>query len=108
MAGLITLEDAERIAEKFIRTAYRNRVGEELVIVDNEYTVERDYGWLFVVNTVGFVRTRDLEKGLVGNGPLLVLRDGGGIVRFSSAFFNPDMALSAYEQDPGQFPPERL
>jgi hypothetical protein len=77
------------------------------VIVDSEYTVERDYGWLFVVNTVGFVRTRDSEKGLVGNGPLLVLRDGSGIVRFSSAFFNPDMALSAYERDPGQFPPER-
>jgi len=105
---LITVEDAERIVEELIHSAYRNRFGEERVVVDGEYTVERDYGWLFAVNTVGFVRTRDPEKGLVGNGPLLVLRDGGGIVRFSSAFFTPDMALAAYERDPGQFPVERL
>jgi Immunity protein 35 len=104
---LILLEDAERIAEEFIHSAYRNRIGEERVIVDREYTVERDYGWFFVMNTVGFVRTRDWEKGLIGTGPLLVLRDGSGIVRFSSACLTPDVALAAYERDPGQFPLER-
>jgi Immunity protein 35 len=48
-------------------------VGEEFEI---DSTMEIEQGWLFFYNTMEFVRTRDHSYALVGNGPILVTREG--------------------------------
>ncbi len=49
--------------------------GDELGILREE-TKEIEQGWVFFYNSADYVRTRHPLSALVGNGPLLVLRDG--------------------------------
>lgn len=94
---MITKEEARRIAETYLRSLRSKPCpeGEERV-VDDEWTIERDYGWLFVYNTAEYVRTRSRRHRLIGNGPLLVRRDDGSVVEFSSAY-DGEEALAEYE-----------
>jgi hypothetical protein len=104
-AGSVVIkQDAIRIAEAHLRNLRSKPYpeGEERV-VDDEWTIERDYGWLFTFNTAEYVRTRDRRFRLIGNGPLLVRRDDGSVIEFSSAY-DGEEALAEYEADPGRFP----
>jgi hypothetical protein len=44
-----------------------------------EATREIEQGWVFFFNSMDYVRTGDHLHALAGNGPLLVLRNGGVI-----------------------------
>jgi hypothetical protein len=96
----MTREDAARIAQEFLDQIYRRDSGHPAVVVAESAAVERPYGWLFVYDTAEALRTG--EPGLVGNGPLLVRREDGKIIEFSS-FYTSESALQAYEEDPGRF-----
>jgi len=50
--------------------------GEEFEILAGE-TREVELGWVFFYNTTDYVRTGDPLQALAGNGPVLVLRNGG-------------------------------
>lgn len=97
---MITKDDAARVAQEFLDRTYRRDSGHPAVVIAESATVERPYGWLFVYNTAEALRTGG--PGLVGNGPLLVRREDGKIVQFSS-FYTSESALEAYEEDPGRF-----
>ena len=103
--SVVTKQDAIRIAETHLRNMRSKpyAAGEERV-VDDEWTIERDYGWLFIFNTAEYLRTRDRRFRLIGNGPLLVRREDGSVIEFSSAY-DSEEALAAYEADPEKFPP---
>jgi hypothetical protein len=97
---VITRDDAIRIAEEFLREVYPRE--SRPVAIAESATVEKPYGWLFVYDTAEALRTG--EPGLVGNGPLLVRRQDGRIIEFSS-FYTSASALEAYEEDPAGFRP---
>jgi Immunity protein 35 len=100
---VITKDDAVRILDDFLnRGRFGPYAGDEERVIDDELTLERDYGWLFVYNRAAYVRTKDPQQSLVGNGPVLVRREDGAVIRFSSALDNEE-ALAAYEADPARF-----
>ena len=48
----------------------------KLVIVD-EHTIEKDWGWVFFYSTDRYVETGDFRYALVGNAPVIVNRYTG-------------------------------
>lgn len=100
---MITNEEAARIAKAFVDKNFPPEAGEPPVVVDASATVEKAYGWIFHYDTATALETGDPDESLLGGGPLLVLREDGRIVRFSSAY-STDAALKAYEADPTRFP----
>ena len=52
-----------------------NSVGRQFAIM-SEYTVETEKGWVFFYNSVEFIESKDPSAQLVGNGPILVTREG--------------------------------
>lgn len=102
---MITKEEALRIADDHLnRGRFGPFTGDEERIVDDQWTVERDYGWLFTYNRAEYIRTRNPHHSLVGNGPVLVRSEDGAVIVFSSAF-SPEKALAEYEAHPEKHPP---
>lgn len=100
---MITRQDAVRIVDDYLnRGRYEPYTGDEERVIDDELTLERDYGWLFTYNRAEYFRARDPLQSLVGNGPVLIRREDGVVIRFSSAYSSEE-ALAAYEADPGKF-----
>jgi len=52
--------------------------GDELVVAD-EFTIERPWGWLFCRSSRRFLETRDLRDAIAGNAPVLVEKESGRI-----------------------------
>ena len=67
------------------------------VVAFDDTAIERPYGWFFEFGSA------EPGAGMRGAGPVLVLRETGGIVEFSSAY-DPETAAEAYEMDPARFP----
>jgi hypothetical protein len=102
---MITKDDAVRIVgEHLNRGAGGPYAGDDELLVDDAWTIEREYGWLFSYNRAAYFRTKNRRDGLVGNGPILVRRDDGAVIEFSSAYSN-EQALAEYEADPEKFRP---
>jgi hypothetical protein len=99
---VITQHTARRIVEDYLWRAFPAGSAERRMVINDEYTIERDYGWLFSYVTVEFLRTRNPDANPIGPGPILVRRDNGDAIIFPSAFFG-ERALAAYESDPGSF-----
>ncbi|MCG5220188.1 YrhB domain-containing protein [Streptosporangium soli] len=94
---MITRAEAERIVRDYVAREFPPEEGEEEFAVNDEATIERPYGWLFVYTTVSYLRTRDPEDGVLGAGPLLVLREDGRVIEFPS-YHSRESALEEYEK----------
>lgn len=71
---MINKDVAKQIAEDYFRTLY-SVPDDELVVLD-EHTMERSYGWIFFSNSKRYVETGDYRYLLAGNGPVVVEQDG--------------------------------
>ena len=91
---MITRKQAEDIV---MAELARRGAGEDVVIVDED-TVERPFGWLFVYNTRQFLETRRIADSLVGNDPWIVDRRDGSLHegRTSQTI---EQIIEAYEAD---------
>lgn len=102
----MTRDEAIRIAQTHLNRIYQRAKGHPEVVIAESAIWERPYGWLLMYDTAEAIATGDPERGLIGNGPLLVLRESGRIIEFSS-YYSGESALTAYEEDPSRFPPVR-
>jgi hypothetical protein len=58
---------------------------DEIVIVD-EATIERPWGWVFFYNSKLWLQTRDIRYALAGNAPFLVERESGRVLATGTAY----------------------
>lgn len=92
---MLSREQAREVAANRIRQRLFQRYGDNIVILD-EHTIEKAYGWIFFYQHRRFVETRKIRDGLIGNGPLLVDKETGKVVVFGS--FGPiEYWCSLYE-----------
>jgi hypothetical protein len=56
----------------------------EMIILD-EHTVEKDYGWIFYWTSRPWHEARDFRYALVGNGPIIVSRVDGALYHCGTA-----------------------
>lgn len=67
-----------------------------LVVVE-EMTLTKRYGWVFFYNSRRYIETRDIFQAIAGNGPVVILADTGEVVALGSAR-RPEEEIAAFEQ----------
>jgi Immunity protein 35 len=67
-----------------------------LVVMD-EMTLTKPYGWVFFYNSRRYLETRDILHAIAGNGPVVVLADTGEVVTLGTAR-RWEEAIAAFEQ----------
>jgi hypothetical protein len=78
----VTLDDAKNAV---LRELNKGRsVDEELVLME-EHTIAKPYGWIFFYNSRRYVETRDFLHALEGNGPVVVERRTGRMTHLGTA-----------------------
>jgi hypothetical protein len=80
---MMTRDMAEGIVEAVL-IDLSQRAQCELAIVPPG-PLERPYGWVFFYNSREFLETGDTSARLAGNGPVLVAKDDGRVIRFGTA-----------------------
>ncbi|KYG01772.1 hypothetical protein BE21_56135 [Sorangium cellulosum] len=59
--------------------------GERGVVILDEKTIEKPYGWVLFYNSRLYVETGELIHSLIGGGPIVVLSETGEVVELGSA-----------------------
>jgi hypothetical protein len=91
--GAITPERALAIAREVVAHV---APGVELVVLEDR-TLEKDYGWIFQFTTRRYLETSDPGAMVPGTGPLVVEREGGAPV-FLATSVCPEKAIEEYER----------
>ena len=81
---MIELADAHKLAADYLRRDLGPKFEDKVVILENE-TIEKSYGWIFFYQTRKWVETRKTRDGLIGNGPILVDKNTAKIVQLGSS-----------------------
>lgn len=92
--GPIDKAQAAAIARQTI--AASSTPGHEMVIQE-EKTVERDFGWVFFYTTRKFLETKDKKYLAPGNAPLVVEREDGS-THYLGTSLPPSRAIERFEQ----------
>jgi|1185.fasta_scaffold257390_2 hypothetical protein len=92
---MITKDEAERIAGDFLTREFPT-TDEVKLVIDDSATVEKPYGWVFIPTTARYLQTGDFDDQFIGAGPLLVQREDGKLVEFSS-MYSTAMVVAEYE-----------
>jgi len=74
---------------------------DELIIID-DLTIEKDYGWIFFYNSRRYWETEDISYLIAGNSPILVEKENGSIYEFGTAF-PVDEYIKQYETTRAHF-----
>lgn len=70
---------------------------DDVLIVVDEGTIEREFGWVLFYNSRKFIETGDYRFQLAGNGPVMVNKDDGSI-EFCGASKSVEAQIREYER----------
>lgn len=76
---MLNKEDARKIALATIAESAQ-KSGYDLVIMEN-LIIEKEFAWVFPYNTREYVANGDFKKMTIGNGPIIVNRQTGAVVK---------------------------
>lgn len=91
--------EARALALRELETLLDADLRDEVIILD-EFTMEKPYGWVFFYNTREFVRSGNPFVGLAGNAPLIV-NSSTSEVRPTGTAEPLENYLAAYERSLG-------
>ena len=74
---MIDKEAARKIALDFL--AKKKRADGPELVLQEEKTLERPFGWVFFYEAKRFLETRNVMDRLIGNSPLIVDRNDGAV-----------------------------
>ena len=78
----MTKQQAQQIAQDFIETHFGvTDTPEDSVVLLEQSTIERPYGWIFFYESKTYLETGDWRDALFGKTPLVVLNHDGTIER---------------------------
>jgi hypothetical protein len=69
----------------------------DLVVVD-EATIERPWGWVFFYNSKRFLETRDFLHALAGNAPPFIVNRHTGEMRATGTAYRTEHYIAEYER----------
>ncbi len=72
---MITSEQAKQIANNIIN-GFSSKPERQIVLVEDA-TIEKPYGWVFFYNSAKYLETNDLRHALIGNAPFVVFKKDG-------------------------------
>jgi hypothetical protein len=85
---------AQQLVTDYINKDYH--LDEDRLVIIEEETIEKPYGWVFFYNSERFLKTSDSEYALAGNGPVIVERATGAVHLFGTAE-PPETVIRKYE-----------
>jgi hypothetical protein len=88
-------QQARELVEKALNAKFNNPEVGPLVVLD-EWTKEKPYGWIFCVNSQRFAETRDRQFSVIGNSPVVFLRHDESIHLLPSGI-STDEAIKEFE-----------
>lgn len=91
---MLTLEEAKVLALRELPKLAGER---ELAFHDN--AICKRYGWVLFYNSRRYIETGDFLDSLFGNGPVVVMHDGG--VHLLGTDRNPDAMIADFERERG-------
>lgn len=77
------IEKAKQIALEYINSNY-NYPDDKLIILEDKI-IEKEYGWYFFSSSAKFLETKELRDMVLGNGPILVEREGGKVIQLGTS-----------------------
>lgn len=92
---MISKVDAIKIAKAYL-IQVEKEAGEELVLLE-EHTIERRFGWVFFCNSQAYVTKGDEHRSLCGNAPFIVDRKDG-TVHVTGTARPTEVYIDNYEQ----------
>ena len=92
MNHLLTVEEATCIAREWVQ--HHACLTTEVVLLEEE-TLARPYGWFFFYQSKQFLATQEVEEALVGNAPILV--DTGGHVHVTGTAYALEHYVAAFD-----------
>jgi Immunity protein 35 len=93
----MTRDEAKQVALDDVRAGNPN-LKEEIVVMDDA-TEEKTYGWVFHYTSRRYLETRNPLHGLAGGGPIVV-EHSGRVTRLGSRQ-SPDRAIAEFERGRG-------
>jgi hypothetical protein len=94
----IDWSEARTIAARYIESFEVDLAEGDLLVLLDESTIEKSYGWIFFYSSKGWLETRDIKYAIAGNAPFLVKRDTGEVRVFGTA--RPtEWYVEQYERD---------
>jgi hypothetical protein len=94
-----TLEAEKEALLKHLNENYRPYSGkdeDDVLVILEEYTITKDYGWIFFYDRKKYLESGSISDLLIGGGPIVVLKDGTieGLV----SYLPVEQAIEQYEQ----------
>ena len=80
---MLDLRAAQRLVEEEINRSYTVQ-GDRLIVLEEE-TIEKEYGWIFFYTSRQFIETGDLNYLVAGNAPIVVNRRTGNLTWLGTA-----------------------
>ncbi len=82
---MLTLEEARSVAQADLDKGRAHNPDVEEVVILDQYTIAREWGWVFFYQSRRYVETGDRRHFLGGNAPLIVNRFDGSVRRTGTA-----------------------
>jgi len=83
--AMIDRSQAIRIAEVYVGGLSPNLTPGDILVVNDQNTLEKPYGWIFFHTSKRWLETGDITFAVAGNAPFLVTRDTGELHVFGTA-----------------------
>ena len=77
---MITFEEAKAKVEKLINKPGSNLADKPVLVVLDNQTIDKDWGWVFFYQSLEFIESGDFEDMHAGNAPYIVNRKTGELV----------------------------
>lgn len=86
MNDMLTKEAARKKIEVKINEPDPYWPDKPKLLVDDEQTIEKEWGWVFFYNTSEYIKFGDIDEELVGNAPYIVNKNTGEIIETGTAY----------------------
>ena len=92
---MITKEEARNLVDAEILKDWR--VENDVPIIIDEITIERDFGWVFFYDSRRYLETKEFGYMLVGNAPIIVNKFDATL-HYTGTAYNIDYYIAEYER----------
>lgn len=86
MKNMLTKETAREKIETKINEPDPYWPDKPVMLVDDEQTIEKQWGWVFFYNTAEYLTSGNMDDDLLGNAPYIVNKNTGEIVKTGTAY----------------------
>ena len=94
---MLSKEEARKVAENFVSSMPFGGGDDDGLVILDEYTLEKEFGWIFSYNTKKFKDTQDYDYALLDNNPFIVNKRTGQVKRIRGGPFFEE-SLAEYEE----------